>query len=80
MNNLKNEDKDKKDIFGYKSKKKAKKWKKLNTNFLFLAIRLIAVISVFEAFFLANYLDSSDFLSQVNKLSKELQLLISRQP
>ena len=61
-----------------KNKKKNKKWKKLNTNFGFLAIRVVMIVAILEAFFISNYLVSQRFMNEVINLTDEMRLLVSR--
>jgi hypothetical protein len=63
-----------------KKKSKGKKWKKLNSDFGATLLKFLLFIAVIEGYFLANYLLSRQFLSQVQQLTQELKLLISRQP
>lgn len=63
-----------------KQKKKKKKWRKLNINFGYLSLRVLLIMAVMEAFFVANYMVSNTFMSQVSSLTDELILLISREP
>ena len=72
--------KEKEELYSLKKQKKNKKWKKLNTNFGLLTLRVILIVAILEAFFLASFLVSRSFMSNVSNLTDELKLLISRQP
>lgn len=61
-----------------KKKSKGKKWKKLNTNFGSTIFKFFLFICIIEGYFLANYLLSFKFLKEVQELTNELRLLISR--
>ena len=63
-----------------KKKGKGKKWKQLNSDFGSTLLKFLIFISIIEGYFIANYLLSNKFLSEVSDLTKELKLLISRQP
>ena len=63
-----------------KKKNKGKKWKRLNTNFGSTIFKFFLFICIIEGYFLANYLLSFKFLKEVQELTNELRLLISRQP
>lgn len=63
-----------------KKKSKGKKWKALNSDFGSTLLKFLIFISIIEGYFIANYLLSNQFLQQVSDLTKELKLLISRQP
>jgi hypothetical protein len=63
-----------------KKKSKGKKWKKLNTDFGATLLKFLLFICIIEGYFLAIYLLSSKFLTEVQELTQELKLLISRQP
>mmetsp|Transcript_32475 Transcript_32475/g.31734 ORF Transcript_32475/g.31734 Transcript_32475/m.31734 type:complete len:100 (-) Transcript_32475:673-972(-) len=60
--------------------KKKKKWKELNQDFGILSLRFFFVLVLIEAYFLASYLLSKNFLGSVADLTDELTLLLSRQP
>lgn len=61
-----------------KKKNKGKKWKKLNTNFGSTLLKFFLFICIIEGYYLANYLLSSKFLDEIQQLTNELKLLISR--
>lgn len=61
-----------------KKKNKGKKWKKLNTNAGSTIVKFFLFICIIGGYYLANYLLSYKFLKEVNELTNELQLLISR--
>lgn len=63
-----------------KKKVKGKKWKKLNSDFGSTLLKFLLFIAIIEGYFLTNYLLSSQFLTEVQQLTQELKLLISRQP
>lgn len=63
-----------------KKKSKGKKWKKLNNDFGSTLLKFLLFIAVIEGYFLANFLLSQQFLSEVQQLTMELKLLISREP
>lgn len=63
-----------------KKKNKGKKWKPLNSDFGATLLKFLLFICIIEGYFLANYLLSFKFLEEVQDLTKELKLLISRQP
>ena len=63
-----------------KKKNKGKKWKPLNNDFGSTLLKLLIFICIIEAYFLANYLLSQQFLQEVQDLTQELKLLISRHP
>ena len=63
-----------------KKKGKGKKWKQLNSDFGSTLLKFFIFISIIEGYFIANYLLSKLFLQEVSDLTKELKLLISRQP
>ena len=69
---------DKKDDYITKVKKQKKKLKRLENNFISIIFRLTLVILMIETFFLYTYLISKSFLENVNSLTTELRLLISR--
>ena len=69
---------DKKDDYITKVKKQKKKLKRLDDNFISIIFRLILVLLMIETFFLYTYLISKSFLEDVNSLTTELRLLISR--
>ncbi len=71
---------DKKDDYITKVKKQKKKLKRLDDNFISIIFRLTLVLLMIETFFLYTYLISKSFLEDVNSLTTELRLLISRQP
>ena len=72
--------KEKEELYALKKQKKNRKWKKLNTNFSFLALRVVFLVTLFEAFFIADYFLSSRFMNELQSLTDELSLLVSRQP
>jgi hypothetical protein len=72
--------KEKEELYNMKKQKKKKKWRKLNINFGYLSLQLFLIVAVLEMFYLINYLISSKFMSEVNSLTQELRLLISREP
>jgi hypothetical protein len=63
-----------------KKKNKGKKWKPLNSDFGSTLLKFLLFICIIEGYFLANYLLSFKFLQEVQDLTQELKLLISRQP
>ena len=69
---------DQKDDYITKVKKQKKKLKRLENNFISIIFRLTLVILMIETFFLYTYLISKSFLENVNSLTTELRLLISR--
>lgn len=69
---------DKKDDYITKVKKQKKKLKRLDDNFISIIFRLILVLLMIETFFLYTYLISKSFLEDMNSLTTELRLLISR--
>jgi|LauGreDrversion4_2_1035121.scaffolds.fasta_scaffold443142_2 hypothetical protein len=69
---------DKKDDYITKVKKQKKKLKRLDDNFISIIFRLTLVLLMIETFFLYTYLISKSFLEDVNSLTTELRLLISR--
>ena len=62
-----------------KKKNKGKKWKRLNNDFGATLLKFMLFILIIECYFLATYLFSSQFLQQVQDITQELKLLISRQ-
>ena len=48
-----------------KKKSKGKKWKKLNNDFGSTLLKFLLFLAIIESYFLANYLLSSQFLSEV---------------
>ena len=62
-----------------KKKNKGKKWKKLNTDFGATLLKFLLFICIIESYFLTIYLLTSNFMTQVQQLTQELKLLISRQ-
>ena len=77
---IKNSNDEKKDDYISKVKKQKKKWRPLNNNFLSLSIKFLLLILLIESYFLYNFFASKLFLSEVSSLTKELRLLISRNP
>ncbi len=73
-------DDDKQSEYMKNYKKQKKKWKKININFGMLVLKFSVFLLLIESFFLFNYLISKQFLDEVSLLTKELRLLISRQP
>jgi hypothetical protein len=69
---------DKKDDYITKVKKQKKKLKRLDDNFISIIFRLTLVLLMIETFFLYTYLISKSFLEDMNSLTTELRLLISR--
>jgi hypothetical protein len=63
-----------------KKKNKGKKWKPLNSDQGATLLKFLLFIFIIEGYFLANYLLSFKFLQEVQDLTQELKLLISRQP
>lgn len=63
-----------------RKKNKGKKLKELNTDFGSTLLKFLLFICIIEGYFLANYLLSYKFLNEVQELTHELKLLISRQP
>ena len=63
-----------------KKKNKGKKWKKLNTDFGATLLKFLLFICIIECYFICIYLLSFQFLQQVEDITRELKLLISRQP
>ena len=61
-----------------KKKSKGKKWKQLNSDFMSTLMKFVLFICVIEGYFLANYMLSFKFLQEVQDLTHELKLLISR--
>jgi len=61
-----------------KKKNKGKKWKPLNSNFGSTLLKFLLFICIIEGYFIANYLLSKKFLDEVQDLTEELKLLISR--
>lgn len=72
--------KEKEELYNMKKQKKKKKWRKLNINFGYLSLQLLIIVAILEMFYLVNYLMSNTFMSEVNSLTQELRLLISREP
>jgi hypothetical protein len=72
--------KEKEELYNMKKQKKKKKWRKLNINFGYLSLQLLVIVAILEMFYLINYLMSNTFMSEVNSLTQELRLLISREP
>ena len=70
--------KEKEELNAMKKLKKKKKWRKLNFNIGFLAIRLVLIIVIMEGFFLATFVFSRQFMNEISDLTRELRLLISR--
>lgn len=70
--------KEKEELYNMKKSKKNKKWKRLNTNLGFLALRVVVIVAILEAFFIVNYVVSKKFMNEVSSLTDELRLLISR--
>lgn len=64
----------------FRKKNKGKKWKPLNSDFGSTLMKFFVFICLIESYFLSNYLLSHTFLDQVKDLTKELQLLVSREP
>ena len=73
-------DDDKQSEYMKNYKKQKKKWKKININFGMLMLKFSVFLLLIESFFLFNYFISKQFLNEVSLLTKELRLLISRQP
>ena len=48
-----------------KKKSKGKKWKKLHSDIVSTLLKFLLFIAIIEGYFLANYLLSSQFLSEV---------------
>jgi hypothetical protein len=69
---------DKKDDYITKVKKQKKNLKRLDDNIISIIFRLTLVLLMIETFFLYTYLISKSFLEDVNSLTTELRLLISR--
>jgi len=63
-----------------KKKGKGKKWKKLNNDIGATILKLFLFIAIIEGYFIVIYLLSSQFLTEVQNLTGELKLLISRNP
>ena len=63
-----------------KKKSKGKKYKPLTSDFVSTLMKFLLFICIIEGYFLANYLLSFKFLQEVQDLTHELKLLISRQP
>lgn len=55
--------KEKDELYSLKKQKKNKKWKKLNTNFGLLALKVLAMVAILEAFFIASFLVSQRFMN-----------------
>jgi hypothetical protein len=77
---MKGRGEDKKDDYISKVKKSKKKKKPLDSNFLSLSLRFLIFVLVIETYFLYTYLISKSFLEKVSSMTRELRLLISRQP
>lgn len=59
-------------------KKQKKKWKKIDINFGSLMLKFSILLLLIESFFCFNYLISKQKLDEVQSLTNELRLLISR--
>jgi hypothetical protein len=77
---IKHSNDEKKDDYISKVKKQKRKWRPLNNNFISITIRFLMLLLLIESFFLYTFLTSKSFLETVSSLTKELRLLISRQP
>lgn len=71
---------EKPDDYITKVKKQKKKWRPLNNNFFMFCLKFMTVLTMIEVAFVLNYILSKNFLLEVSFLTKELRLLISRQP
>ena len=69
---------EKKDDYISKVKKQKKKLKRLDNNFVSIIVRFLLIIMLIETFFLYTYMISKSFLEEVDSLTRELRLLISR--
>ena len=63
-----------------KKKNKGRKWKPLNSDVGATLLKFLIFICIIEGYVLANYLLSAQFLQEVQDLTQELKLLISRHP
>ena len=77
---LQNELQNNKYLRRMKKKNKGKKMKELTTDFGSTLMKFLLFLCIIEGYYLANYLLSSKFSNEMENLTQELQLLISRQP